>query len=659
MTAPRLAAGQVVAGKYTIRAMLGYGGATASYTAVLAPGRDVVVKVFSPQLAQRSDVLGSLQQVAAVMGGLGDATSPILESGFDPQTGAPFMVTDLAPIPSLAQAVERGALPPAEVVLLLRGIARAVDGAHAQRLTHGGLKPQNVFVGPAPQREVKVIDFGVAVARAALPTNEGFAVAAPWMAPEQMQGAPGGPQADIFSAALVAFFAATGKSYWRSCQGAAPDLAALQQEIAAPRVSPSARAREAGTTITPAFDGALVRALSLNPSERFASVAELADILAKAGGAAPQKMAMTMPLNAMPQAAQDLIRKQAGGAATVLAPAVSPAAGPPAGPPPQPYGATTLAVNSPLEVAWPGGQPPQAAPMPQAPQPQPMAQQPQPQPMAQQPMQQPMPMQGPPGQPMAPQGPPGGGAMLPTPYGGFQAGGPPPMQGMPPQQGMPPMQAGAQPGYSSMSQPESSVVLPKSKAPLIIVLVVVGLLLIGGIVTLVLVLPHRGGGTTADTKPEATETASPPASTAAATPPPPASTAPAGTTPPPVETQDAGSAAQAAGDGGVAPAGESPDAGGAAGAFAEVTVVCVPDCDSVKIDDKALDTNDAGVVPQEAMQLAAGPHTIVVAKASYMGQTKKVTLKAGQKAKETFYMTKPGAVAVPKPCGKFLERCPN
>jgi hypothetical protein len=42
-----------------------------------------------------------------------------------------------------------------------------------------------------------------------------------------------------------------------------------------------------------------------------------------------------------------------------------------------------------------------------------------------------------------------------------------------------------------------------------------------------------------------------------------------------------------------------------------------------------------------------------------MAQTKKVTLKPGQKAKEAFFMTKPGAVAVPRPCGKFLERCPN
>jgi hypothetical protein len=625
VTAPRLAPGQVVAGKYSIRAMLGYGGATATYTAVLAPGRDVVVKMFSPQLAQRSDVLGALQQVAAVTNGLGDSTGAILESGFDPQTGAPFMVTDLAAIPSLAQAVERGPLPPAEVVLLLRGIARSVDAAHAQRLAHGALKAQNVFVGDAPLRPVKVLDFGVGVARAAVPTNEGYAIAAPWMAPEQMQGAPGGAPADIFSAGLVAFFAATGRSYWRSCQGASPDLAALQQEMAGPRVAPSARAREAGANITPAFDGALVRALSLNPAERFGSIAELADTLAKAGGSAPKNMAMTMPLNAMPQTAQDLIRQQTaavGHAQTVVAPAGG-------------YGASTLAINSPMDAAaWP------AALQPQAPVPQAAPMQPQQQ---QQQQQQQQPMQG---QGMAP--PQGAAAMLPTPYGGFQA---PPMQ----QQ-----QVGAQPGYSSMAPaPESSVVVPKSKAGLFIVLALVGLLVVGGVVALVLFLPRHGGtASTPETKPESTESATPPASTAASTPPPPASTAAAGTTAPPVETQDAGTAAQASADG-AAPLAAGADAGSAE--LAELTVVCVPDCDAVKIDDKALDTTDAGIVPSDPIEVAVGLHTIAVGKATFMAQTKKVTLKAGQKLKQTFYMTKAGAAVpvVAKPCGKFLERCPN
>jgi eukaryotic-like serine/threonine-protein kinase len=600
VSAPHLAPGQVVAGKYAVRAMLGYGGATATYAAVVAPGREVVVKVFSIQLAPRGDVLGALQQVAAVTNGLADSTGPILESGFDTQTGTPFMVTDLVTLPSLTQAVAQGGpFSTADVVLLLRGISRPVDAAHAQRLAHGALKPNNVFVGPPPQRAVRIVDFGVGVARAALHTNEGFAVAAPWMAPEQMQGTPGGAPADIFSAALIAFFAATGRSYWRSCQGPSPNLAAWQQEIVAARVAPSVRARELGANLAPGFDAPLLRALALNPAERFASLAELTDALASAGAPAANKMAMTMPLGAMPQAAQDLIRQHAAGAAAASAA-------------PQYGGGTTLAVQSPAEAQWPP--PPHAQQGP--------------------PMQQPPP-------PGLPQG--GGPGMPPASMSPFQSGMPPAMQGAPQQR------------YSLGPPPSSVVVLPKSKTGLYVVLVLVALVVVGGAIGVVLMLQRRAAvaAMTPIAKPDTTSSAVAPA-------PPPADSMPtAAAAAPPVETQDAAPAVVAQG---------TPDAGapvvegteGAAAAVAELTIVCTPDCDSVKVDDRMLDTNDAGVVRPEPLDVAVGPHVLAVGRATYVTQTKKVTLKAGQKARETFYLSKVGAVApLPRPCGKFLERCPN
>jgi hypothetical protein len=652
VTAPRLQPGQVVAGKFTVRALLGHGGATATYAAQMAPGRDVVVKLFSPQLAQRGDVLGVLQQAASVTNVMPDASLPVAESGFDQATGAPYVVTEAAPFPSLAATVERGPLAPADVILVLRGMARAVDAAHAQRLTHGALKPQNVFAGPLPERPVRVGDFGVAVARAAVPTNEGFAAAAPWIAPEQMQGAPGGPASDTFSAALVAFHALTGKSYWRSCQGPQPDLAGWQQESAAPRVPPSQRARELGVNLPAAFDGALLRALSLNPGERFTTIAELAETLSKASGG-PQKMAMTMPLTAMPQAAQDMLRK-VGQQPAPAQPGFS--------------GTSTLAINSPLDMAWPPGAP---APAAGAPPPQAAMQPPGMGPGPQQPpprglqgppgMQAPPGMQGPPMQPGVPPGampsgppgmqgpPPQGQGMLPTPYGGFQGPAQPPLgSGMPPQG---PVQSYAPP-------PESSIVVPKSRGGLVIVLAIAGVLVIVGVVVLVVVLRQRAvvAALPTDSTPEPTATAAntAPTASAAATPTPPASSA-AGSPSPPASA-DNGTAAVPGGDAGAAAT--APEAG--ALEEGELTILCVPDCDSVKVDDTALDTNDAGVVPSTPMTLAMGPHTIAVTKATYMNQTRKVTLKAGQKDRETFYMTKPGAIApTPKPCGKFLERCPQ
>jgi serine/threonine protein kinase len=614
VTAPQLPPGHVIAGKYTVRAPLGYGGAMATYAAVSPPGREVVVKMYSPQLGQRREVIAALQHAAAVTNALpADATAPILESAFDPQNGAFFTVTDLVPLPSLlAQAAQGGPLPPAEVVSLLQGIARAVDAALAQRLVHGALKPRNVFVGPGPSRAVRVVDFGVGAARAALPTNEGWSIAAPWLAPEQVQGAAPMPASDVFSAALVAFYAATGKAYWRSCQGAALDLGGWQQEIAAPRVAASARARELGVSLSPALDVALGRALAPTPGERFGSVSELAAALAQQ--AAP-RMAMTMPLNAAPQAALEAMR-------------LGPPAASQAPPPQQSAGGDTLAIASPLEaMQWQPSAQPLQAPPPQ-PQPAPSAIK---QPMGPQPMQQPM-----------------GPAPIQQPMG------PPPMQ-----QGFQPGPQGpayAQPQQSFGPPPQSAVVLPKSNTGLIIGLVFAGVFVIGGAAGAVFYLrTSRVDATVA--VPVQTATAA--ANTGSPTPPLPASTATTEntTSAPPVETQDAGPSEAA--DASAAAATAAVDAGGNAQEPAEVTIACVPDCETAKIDDKPLGVTDAGVVSADPIDLPPGAHTISVGKATYLTQTKRVVLKPGQKDSETFRLVKAGAVPVSKPCGKFLERCPN
>jgi hypothetical protein len=484
VTALRLQPGHVLAGKYSVRAALGYAGATATYAAVLANGRPVVVKLFSPQLADRSDVLSALQRAATVTNALpADSTAPILDVGFDPQTRSPFTVTEQMPVPSLLEAVRAGPLSPADVPLVVRGVGLAVDAAHAQRLAHGGLKPQNVFVGPPPapgQRPVKVIDFGVNVARVALPTDDGRWVAAPWIAPEQMQGGPDGPASDVFSAGLIAFFAATGRPYWRSCQGAMPDLAGWQQEILGARAAPTARAAEMGVALPPAYDAVLARALAANPAERYGSIAELAGALAMItqGAAVAPVVAMAEPVQAM-------------------------------GPP----------------------------------------------------------IDGP----------------------------------------------------------------PRSKAGLWIGLAAGVVVLIGGAIAIAATL-HKA--------PAATAAGGAPSASASATV---ASTAP---------SASATSVAEANVDAAAPPTVAETESEAAAPESAQLTVVCVPECDTVTIDDDML---DAGL--SDPQSLTPGAHTIVVAKATYLSQTRKVTLKAGQKEKASFFLSKPGP-APTRPCGKFLERCP-
>ena len=90
------------------------------------------------------------------------------------------------------------------------------------------------------------------------------------------QGVQAGAAADVFAAALLVFYALTGRSYWRSCQGAAPDLAMWQQELVGPRDAASTRAGQIGVQLDRAFDPVLGCALGMDPNQRYRSIGELA-----------------------------------------------------------------------------------------------------------------------------------------------------------------------------------------------------------------------------------------------------------------------------------------------------------------------------------------------------------------------------------------------
>jgi serine/threonine protein kinase len=276
MSAPQLPAGTVIANKYSVVALLGYGGSSATYAAVGADGREVALKVFDPAIRQRADIMAAIEQTYAGTNALpADVAVPLLDAGYDAATGAPFSVTERIAFPSLAQLAAQRPLSPDEVGTLLAYLARALDAAHARQLFHHALKPTNIFVGFGQGQGVRITDFGAGLPRAAVPTQEGYAIAAPWLAPEQVSGGVAAAGSDVFSVALVAFYALTGRCYWRSCQGA-PDLNGWQRELQSPRTPPSARARELGAQLSVGFDGLLGASLSVDPAQRFRSVGELA-----------------------------------------------------------------------------------------------------------------------------------------------------------------------------------------------------------------------------------------------------------------------------------------------------------------------------------------------------------------------------------------------
>jgi serine/threonine-protein kinase len=161
-----------------------------------------------------------------------------------------------------------GALPPARVSQILRGVCSAVDAAHRRRLVHRDLKPENVFLAMVEGTEVpKVLDFGIAKSMPALVPDEGrqtavgMLVGTPeYMSPEQLRGEEVNPSWDLWALGVLAFEMLTGRH----------PFAALVAGRTAPAF-PAGHAALLGEALTP-FDGRwssfFTRALSIDPAHR-------------------------------------------------------------------------------------------------------------------------------------------------------------------------------------------------------------------------------------------------------------------------------------------------------------------------------------------------------------------------------------------------------
>ena len=179
------------------------------YLGVGWDGSQVAVKVLRPELADDPEFRRRFsREVSALMRVKGLCTVRVIEA--DTESPRPFMVTEYAEGPSLAEYIDSyGLIGPDMLYGLATGLAEALTVIHAAGIVHRDFKPSNVILTEAGP---KVIDFGIAQALDATPmTRTGMMVgSAGFMAPEQISGRPG-PAADVFVWGVTVAYAATGQ----------------------------------------------------------------------------------------------------------------------------------------------------------------------------------------------------------------------------------------------------------------------------------------------------------------------------------------------------------------------------------------------------------------------------------------------------------------
>ncbi|MEW1907791.1 protein kinase [Kitasatospora sp. NPDC085895] len=213
-------------GGYRVFARLGAGGMGRVYLSYTPGGRPVALKVVRAEFAEDGEFRRRFaQEVANAQRIHGLYTAQVIDAG--PDADAPWLVTAYVPGPSLQQVIrEHGALPPRTVLLLVGGIAEALQAIHGVQVVHRDLKPANVLVASDGPR---VIDFGIArAADATALTGTGYRIGSPaFMSPEQAQGRPVTAATDVFALGALAAYAAGGAPPF----GEGPDTAVLYRVV--------------------------------------------------------------------------------------------------------------------------------------------------------------------------------------------------------------------------------------------------------------------------------------------------------------------------------------------------------------------------------------------------------------------------------------------
>jgi serine/threonine-protein kinase len=257
---------------YTLGRELGGGGMSRVFVAKdEALGRDVVVKVLAPELAEGLSAERFAREVRLAARLQHPNVVPVHAAGTGPD-GMPYYTMPFIDGASLRERLAAGPLPVAEALTVLRDVARALAYAHAQGVVHRDIKPENVLLTGGA---AVVTDFGIAKALTAAGsgatlTQVGMAVGTPaYMAPEQAAGqADVDHRADLYAWGLLAWEALAGRHPFADRTSALALIGAHLTQVPAPLATVRG-------DVPPGLATLVARCLAKDPVHRPADAAEM------------------------------------------------------------------------------------------------------------------------------------------------------------------------------------------------------------------------------------------------------------------------------------------------------------------------------------------------------------------------------------------------
>jgi eukaryotic-like serine/threonine-protein kinase len=267
-------------GPYEIQSPLGAGGMGEVYRARdTRLGRDVAIKILPEHLSSNPDLKARFEREAKAISAL---NHPHISHLYDvgSQGGTDYLVMELLEGETLADQLQKGALPQEQVLRIGAEVASALDTAHHSGVVHRDLKPGNIML---TKSGAKLMDFGVAkpvAGPAAAASHLTPTVSKPltaagtivgtyqYMAPEQIEGKEADPRTDIFALGSVLYEMATGRRAFEGKSQLSVVSAILEKEP-----EPITRIRP---LTAPALEHVVSTCLAKEPGERWQTAADVA-----------------------------------------------------------------------------------------------------------------------------------------------------------------------------------------------------------------------------------------------------------------------------------------------------------------------------------------------------------------------------------------------
>lgn len=189
-----------------------------------------------------------------------------------------WISSDFVEDETLESILKHERLSTAQTNRILRSVAQVLDNAHRSGIVHGDLKPSRILVGD--KKSVRLTDFAISPRARRSPRADFMASwVHPYLTPEHLI-APGtiGPRSDVYALAAIAYYMYSGKPPFSSSGDIRAAILRGQLDLPA-TVS---RALSSG------LEAPLRKAMSRDPSQRFADCSELIGALEAGMGPAGQ-----------------------------------------------------------------------------------------------------------------------------------------------------------------------------------------------------------------------------------------------------------------------------------------------------------------------------------------------------------------------------------